>query len=164
MVKNITKKVAQQVAQIVQDTGEALVKEPAEFGKTAARQAMGVELPTAQKEKMPEGVSRQADAGEAIRQHQAEQQRQKELDFYRRQLDVFKQDSARLAQQQRRQGISQEQEAAGIKQAEIVHRSGAQVEAPGGKTKRGTALIGGRMKKSKQAGFEMGGQAAKRSR
>ena len=97
---SIGKKVAKQVAQVAKSVGEAVVKEPLEMVSTAAKQTAGVELPGGGKKqttkpmvtvpKKPREVSRLANN---------EAERRKQLEFYRRQLEGLKAETARAAQQ-----------------------------------------------------------------
>jgi hypothetical protein len=148
---SIPKKVIQQLGQIAKQTGEAVVKEPLEVAKTAGQQ-IGVS-PEA------EGVEKAQTGGPSSQQlaqvKQKQEEEKRKIAFYRRRLrELASPPRAKEPPSVESQPTEAPPEGERKKGLEIV-------QAPGGSTKRGTALLGLR-KKGKGTG-EMGA-FAKRSR
>ncbi|MCJ7827633.1 hypothetical protein MUP65_00600 [Patescibacteria group bacterium] len=162
-MKKIVKKTAQQMAQLAKSVGEAVVEEGSELGRSAVKQVSGVELPVAEKSGKGTVKNRNEASFQGTQSAQEEQHRQEQLAFYRRQIEEMKQEQGKIISQDNQEQLAKRQEEeALLHQKALANQPSGQVEAPGGASKRGTALRGGRGKRKK--GFELGGQAAKRSK
>ena len=162
------KNIAQQMAQIAKDVGETIKDEVNEVGKTAVSQVTGVEKistgggkPSDQSKKAQGQNSQQV--ATQIEMEKRAKQNQEELAFYRRQLQEMRQEMHQIRQEkvEKQQAEAQEDQ---IKQAQLQRQGpSGPIMAPGGASKRGTALIGGKGK-SKKTSFEVGGAGAKHSK
>ncbi|HUW21672.1 MAG TPA: hypothetical protein VMW41_03290 [Candidatus Bathyarchaeia archaeon] len=139
---SLPKQIAQQIARIVKQTGEAVVKEPLEIVKTAGQQT-GLT-------KKEEGVERPPGGGPSSQQvaklQKKQQEDQKKLEFFRRRLRELAEETQK-PHQPTPEEIEEYQKKMQAEETAKREKEKGSITAPGGPSKRGTALIGGKRKK-----------------